>query len=396
MILDIYILVISIFLQGYSVINTEGFGIPILVLIIIYLFLKNKLFIKGFEKKFIIFNIIILICMFIGFVLNKGNLDFFKVMRIEMILIIAYCFYQYINFLIRVNKFKNFICALRNISILISLYGIYQFIAYKLGLPMFLNIFRNNPSYGLSINIYDYYGGGWTNNRVYATFTEPSFYGVFLVVLIVMFYFINVKGKNILMFMLLVNLYLTFSRSAWIAFIYIILFYIIIKIFYKIKSIKRIILAIAMLMPIINIMIVKYANNKIFNDFSSQARTNSVLFYLNGVFDSIKTFLFGHGLGSMQNNYNINSYINYMLEQNAHNGYIEILYEFGVVTFIILLIFIYLFVKKINTKDSYIIYLVVSMTSLLGTSFYVESTLILIILFIVVIKNRSSENNITS
>lgn len=394
---DILIFIISIFLQGFSIIKTSSFGIAFSVMVILYLALKYRMITKvKHNKNFIFINISILVLILISYLANDIGIDLLKIFRVEMLFISVYFTMHYLKLLYKNKYFEVFIDYLYKATTLISIYGIYQYIAYNYKLPLFMNIFRNNPSYNLNnINLYSYYGG-WYSNRIYSTFAEPSFYAEFVVILMVIMYicykkYINFKKFIFIESILLLNLIFTYSRSGIVEFIYIyvayIVFVLIVK--FRVTIFKVILWMVAGIIPIINIYALQIANKVLFNDLSSVSRTESVLYYLSRSFENVKATFLGHGLGIMQKDTSF-LYISNNIEKYAHNGYVEIIYENGIVVLLILLIAVLSSLKGIaNEKYKFLLFLVVVNTNDFGTGYNIESILILLVVMIVITSNES-------
>ncbi|MBO3314139.1 O-antigen ligase family protein [Clostridium perfringens] len=378
---DIILFIISMFLQGFAVIKTNGFGISLSLIIIIYIIIKYKILNYKVLYKTIALNFFILIILLIGYFFND-ELNILKILRLEMLIVISFGTINFLYILKQSDNLYKFLNYLSNITIIMCFYGYYELIAYNRGFPIFLNIFRNNPSYGLQVNFYDYYNGGWIQNRIYGTFTEPSFYASFLIALLLIFLIsdINKKRKFITILFILTNIILARSRSGYSELLILLILYFLYYIFRKFKFIKISIFIISFFIPILNILIMRIVNLFIFNDLSSATRTSSVLYYTKGIFENFSTVFFGHGLGSMQKNFIIVSSFNSYVEQNAHNGYIELLYETGIILFLLLLIYLIINLNNKNTIYEYFALSYIFITCMFGTSFYIESILQAIII----------------
>lgn len=399
---DIFIFILSIFLQGFTIVKTSSFGIPFSVSILLYLVIKYKLITKAkHNKNFITINIIVIILILISYLLNEISIDILKVFRVEMLFISGYFSFKYFKLLEKYNYLETFFKYFYKATVFIGIYGIYQYLAYYFNLPLFMNIFRNNPSYNLnSLDLYFYYGG-WSSNRIYTTFAEPSFYAEFVVILIIITFFYAKRYLGCIkavfvQFILIVNLILTYSRSGIMEFVYIIFGYIIYITISKLRiSILNFIIWLGIsFVPLINIVALQFANKIIFDDLSSVSRTESVLYYLSKSFESIKHTLVGHGLGIMQKDLSY-MYVSNNIEKYAHNGYVEIIYENGILIFIVMFLGILLLINQIKSnKYKILAFSVIVNTNDFGTGYNIESILILLVIMILVMESFDRERGI--
>lgn len=384
--IDIWIFVISIFLQAFSIIKTDSFGISFVTTVVVYLTLKYRLFtsIKQ-NRSFLLFNLLIIALLLFTYFINRKAIDILKICRLEIVICTTYFSIVFLNLIRRKEYLIDFYKIVNKITVLICIYGIYQYIAYFFRLPLFLNVFSNNPSYGGDFGLYSYYGG-WQQNRIYTTFSEPSFYGQFLVILFFVIYIIRknydkiVLNTNLSIVLILINLYLTGARSAQVQFIYVVVGLIGWHLLDKrnLEKLQKIYYYLFISLPLINLAIMKFADDHVFNDLSSKARTYSGLYYLQESFTSIKYALFGHGLGVMQREYELISDMQY-IEAYAHNGYVEIIYECGIILFLLILIYIIMLLSKIDNKMyRFIVLAVIVNSNDFATGYNIESIIVLL------------------
>ena len=129
----------------------------------------------------------------------------------------------------------------------------------------------------------------------------------------------------------------------------------------------------------------------LFDDASSKARTYSSLYYLENTFDSLKSILIGHGLGSISQIPDGTLYNNYQIENFAHNGYIDIMYQLGIIFFVALMLFIYNKLKKKNLENNWLILAIIYTLCCFGTMFNVESIISLVCIVIAIEINKEQE-----
>lgn len=389
--IEIIIFTIFLFLQNFAIITTDKFGISALVVFLIYVFFRYKMICKT-SKNLIILGMGLVFFLFISGNIN-GTLDIMQIIRLCMIIFVGWLTIEYINIIKKHNQINFFYKVFYIDIICITIYGIYQVIASKYSLPMILNIFNNNPSYGAK-TIFDLYGG-WSNClRIYTTFYEPSAYSIFL---IIAFSFIihnanlNKKQEIVLTTLFIINLFFTYARSGWITFIYYIVIFFAFKIFNKKNSMNKLVKILIMMLPIITLLIMSVLGLALFDDASSKARTYSSLYYLENTFDSLKSILIGHGLGSISQIPDGTLYNNYQIENFAHNGYIDIMYQLGIIFFVALLCFIYNELKKKNLENNWLIFAIIYTLCCFGTMFDVESIISLVCIVIAIEIDKEQE-----
>jgi hypothetical protein len=385
-ILEMIIFIIAIFLQDFAVIVFQDkAGISLLVIICVFLAFRYKL-ISNISNYFKVFFILLSLKLIID-VLSIGT-PIMSVFRIYMLIFIGYITYKYIDIIYKKNYQSIFYSIFYWSVIVITMYGLYSVVAGKFNLPLFLSVFCNNPSYLVIKSIYSYFGGGWVGSyRVFATFAEPAFYSYFLNMsfIILMNMEVSKLKKNIAYILILLNLIFTYSRSGQAVFIAILLSYsiywIISNIFNKTFNYK-VFCGAAILIPFYNILLMMISNIFIFNDMSSNVRTNSALYYLKESITGFKNILLGHGYKSLQLNYS-----DFLQEIGigmvAHNGYIEIIYEFGWLIFILLICILLLIIAKIkDIKRRILILTLISAVSAFVSFYYIESFVSLVIVII--------------
>lgn len=394
-ILEMILFISGLVLQDFAVFTIGSSGIAYIVLICVYLDVRYSYYKNLFQKKSKLL-ISILVILAIKLIADKIRIGtpIASIIRIFMVIYVAYVSYYYIKMIHNKNINKIFYKILIFTILLLNLYGIYCVIGANFKLPWFLSEFCNNPSYGFR-SMYDYYGGGWVAEpRIYATFAEPSYYAMFLCISIFIIYNIkmNIKMKIGLYGLTLINIYCTYSRSGYIILVYMLaslaLYYILIKKdilkkFINKNYIYKIGLCISTILPFINMFIMLIAEMYIFNDLSSSARTNSSFYYLIKTFESISRFLFGFGHKANQINYN-EKLFDYGVEFMAHNGYVQVAYEFG---WIILIGGVSLLIFKLykNISDKNRLLLLVTLISGLNcfvSIYYIESFVAIILVII--------------
>jgi hypothetical protein len=381
---EIVLFVFLLFAQNFAIIKTKNFGISTLTIYLIFLFFKYRMYQK-FKFRNIIFTIICFIIFFISLFFN-GDINIFRILRWLMIGCVLILTLKYIEIIYKWNMEKWLWKIFFRMSVLISIYGLYEYIANIYKLPLFLNVFSNNPSYGVR-GLTKYYGGWVDFPRISTMFFEPSAYAIFLVGVIVLLFnskYVNKKKKYFIGILLLINELMTFSRSGWGILLYTFICFIIVTLIIRAKFFRifyYLVNKIILFIPFMNLFFMYLGNKYIFNDLSSKARTNSGIFYLVESFKNFKVILFGHGVGAMSENYANNLWKTMYIEKYAHNGYIEFIYEFGWVLFILIVLYTYVNIDKIKKYKNKILALsFISSICSFGTVYNIESILVMIIL----------------
>jgi len=399
---EIIIFILLIVLQGFSIPVGTSFGIPILVIFLIVYCIKN-LFKENYSIKFLSIWLIIIYIMIASCIINN-NYNFIRILRNNMLIFVGFYTFIFIKKIYSKNMEKYFWRIFFIIISILCVYGVYQYIAPFFGTPFFLNIFYNNPSYSSHKDLYGIYGGWVDKNRIYVTFFEPSVWAIFLDIIFVNLIsnkYIDSRIKIYVGLLIILNIYLTYSRSGWAILIYFGILYLIMTLILRIKELKFIypvLKVIVIFMPFINMIGMYLANIYIFDDLSSKGRTSSAIYYFTDFFKGFTNIIFGYGAGAISQNYSKKLWDLYYVEPFAHNGYVEIMYEYGLIIFLLLIYYCILKLsKKIsNKKDSLIVVILFSIINTFGTMIYVESILSMLVIFYLYYYYNSKEENSTN
>ncbi|WP_290061202.1 O-antigen ligase family protein [Paraclostridium bifermentans] len=399
--LEMILFVIGIVLQCFSITQVGGSGIPFLFCICLMIYIKHRLYSK--INMFFTMIITLMLIRVTTDILFIGS-PMFSIVRLVMIIFIIYVSFKYIEIIYREDRQGTFYKIYMIVFILLNLYGIYSIFSKKFNLPLFMNIFINNPSYAVKENMFTYVSGWVQDMRIYATFSEPSFYAFFLCMNLLIVKNINTKliNKIIINILIIINLYSTYSRSGYVMYIQLIVIMVVYKSVSKLLKSRKytynILLIIVLLIPFINLGIMDFANRNVFNDLSSESRTKSGIYYLKESLKDTKSITIGHGYKSISLGYN---YIlkNDDIEGFAHNAYIEIIYELGWIFFLILMGIIVFFINKNIKLHEYrlqIFAIIATMSS--SVAFYnIESIISLLVVFIgSAVNSRYKKFNITN
>lgn len=334
--IEYLLFIILLFFQNFAIIRTEEFGISGLVifLLIISLIRFKKIYFK-ISIKYLAFIGVIIGVIVLSAIFNK-TLYIMQIAKLIMILWLIYVTYIYIRDIYNEGNQEYFWKLYSKITLIMLLYGIYEFIAIRNSLPLILNIFNNNPSYYVR-DVNDYFSGWNDGYRLYNVFFEPSAFSAFIVY---NFFFIKenkyikVGMKRIIYFLIIFNLYFTYARTGWVTMAYMITIYFAYKLLYnKNKILNEVLDMTTFMLPFLNLIIMYFVGLTVFNDLSSLSRTYSGIYYFKNSFDNIKSVILGHGCGSIVNG-NI-QLVN--IGTSAHNGYCDIIYQYGILTFLYLI-----------------------------------------------------------
>lgn len=385
--IELLIFVLCIFLQNFAIISTKDFGISCIVLFLIYVFFRYN-YIKKLNVKFIAFNVISLLFVALNYVFND-IFAFTQVVRYFLVAFVVFTGYYYVKDIIDKSKTDLLLKYCFIVTTIICVYGIYQFIASLYDLPMFLNIFNNNPSYAVR-HIHETYGGWVKIGRIYGVFFEPSIYAIFLSNLF--FIFLLTKKDDyyyklsyfIPMVLIFFNILLTFSRAGWIVFLIYFTVYIFNKLFRNNDLLKKMFKFSIIILPFIVFVAMYTIGLMLFKDNSSLTRTYSSLFYLKRTFSHLKYILIGHGLGSISMPNFCNWFHRTDIEPFTHNGFIEVLYQFGLIYFIYAIYKINKFISKTIKSKSFYSFAAFSSLLCFGAHYNIDSLVVLIIIFILI------------
>lgn len=388
--IEIVIFIILLFLQNFSIITTKSFGIAGITIFLVYVFFRYKLYFKINKKIILVGASFVIFTLLSQFVNHSFN--FSQIIRYSMIIFIAWTTIKFIEEIYKTNQKDFFDKVFFSAIMVITIYGVYQLIASKLELPLLFNIFNNNPSYGAR-GLFESYTGWMNDVRIYTTFYEPSSYALFLTIAyfyIMHFSNLNKDQKFVLTAMTLFNIFFTFARSGWVTFVYYIAIYYAFMLFENNYKLKKIVKIGIVLLPIITLLIMGTLGVYIFKDLSSTGRTYSSIYYLSNTFDSIKGILVGHGLGSMFNIPSDLTYNGYAVENFAHNGYIDILYQFGIPFFILVIYVLLRYIKQKNIDNDWLVYATIFTLCCFGSMYSVESIIILVCLVLISAEQTSN------
>lgn len=291
-----------------SFINIGDFGLPLFYLAVAFIFLNLLSYMAlGFDvilnksvMKFVFFSAFLLLVISFNhvFFLNIELVSEFKQFFARLMYLLLFLLsYLYLTKNESRVEFVN-IWTKRLLKFFI-LYGLYQYYSETTGLPLFLEFLRNSISYDLTINVQ----GGWMDSyRVFSVWSEPSFSALPLGLMLYLILFES-KSKFEKAIWLMISLafaYLTFSRLVWLVGIVVLITFLFIKSteLLKLKKIRFLLEKVKYLYVLLFIGLGTYwvfIVPVIMNDFSSFARSSSVIIGINIFLDN---FFFGTGFNT--------------------------------------------------------------------------------------------------
>lgn len=335
---------VLLFLQNFALLKTNEFGFNGFFIFLLIITIFNAKYYFKFTKKEIVLYIIIIGILLFGSFFNSV-FYYTQILRVLMQLFIIRMTYMYMKKVYNDGNDSLFYNIYIKILLVFLLYGVYEFIAIRSNLPLFLNIFSNNPSYTIR-DIYSYFSG-WNNKyRLYNVFFEPSIFSIFIAY---NFYFVMIykkiskKTKIFLSFLMLFNLYFSYARTGYLVFAYMMIIFVLFKI---LKNKSKYLAPLILLLPFLNLYVMYLYGLNTFTDLSSYTRTYSGLYYFNNSFDNLKHILIGHGCGSIVNH---PKYLINYIDSSSHNGYVDILYLYGLP---VLLVVVSFFKKIFNISKN--------------------------------------------
>ncbi len=349
----IYLFVFSLPFTAFSVFSFGGKSV------ILSWFLISLLVVLNFQKFKKISEEVIILCVWIFIlflsVVSIGFSQGFISVKFFYQLLNAGIMMIHIPVLCLVIKDKNLKYVKKLINILLfsaflsALYGFYQYLSFLNFLPQ-IDILRN-------ADIYCIYKGvgieGWSGTyRSYGFFPEPSFWACFLLIPMsflapYLFSFRKFWIEKFLFLMFLLSLFITFGRSGWVGFLLMILIF---PFTAKINLKSKILyftMALVLLLLFFGSCLSGYLKLPILSDlsfyqrFGAQAAAYEIF---------LERPLLGVGFGNFENF--ADDYFTYK-EENisflvAHNFYLRILAETGLIGFAFFLFFLCFLYKKIN------------------------------------------------
>ncbi|SHK15498.1 O-antigen ligase [Clostridium cavendishii DSM 21758] len=300
---------------------------------------KRKYLINLFKNKLFLVLNLLFISIIILMIISKRYAPEQKLWLQETIrfisvyFLIIYCSLEYTTEKISKIIIKGIFFS----CVFVTLLGFYQFATGKCIPPQFVG----SHTFGVMV-------------RVTSIFSNPNSYAAFIVILIFPIFMVTMYEKNnrkkilysIILLLLIVNLFMTFSRSSWLG---LVLGLVVLSILWN----KKLIYAIGAL-AVLTVSITPMRNRflELFSKSFNDDRIKIWKTYIHMIKDN---FWFGVGNGNGVSKYdyyiakypelNYNSYTRYP----SHNSYLKIFSElgvFGLVLFVLLIIIMLIIINK--------------------------------------------------
>jgi Lipid A core - O-antigen ligase and related enzymes len=296
----------SLLISGVNLNLSSLFAMYCIFMVFIYVVL-NKIYIKNnIITAFIIFIVVGFISVILPYNYHLGIVELFKYISI----LAVYLIILYLN-----SKEENFDSHITKAIILSSI--------VPLSVGLYQIIFKKGFSSGFSSE--------QGLNRVYGTFVHPNSYAFYLLIIVVTIFIYNQKYERNKFFYLLgavalLELYFTYTRSAWLGMALIVVSYVFLSDISFNKKISFGIFLIILSIPIYNLTYHRFAN--IFSGSMEESSLATRLYIWKGMFSVFKERpIIGYGIGSFK--YYSNIVLNWRIE--AHNDYLRLLFETGVI-----------------------------------------------------------------
>lgn len=343
----------------YGKLSIYSADIIFALIIILFFFTKTKQM-KGFKfsSQFLLCFLFFLICSVNYFFARNLEIYFYYFLRIIECLAMLFLLQA-----IKIDFRKIFSFFILSI-IFHGILGIFQFINQNIIANKYLGIAEHLASSG-GTSVLENYAGRFL--RIYGGFTHPNVFGGFIVLAIIfllILFFTNCncnKKKRIVFFLilgfLLEILFLTFSRSAFLALSICLLFLFIFQILNKNYKNIFMVFVFIFIIFVTNIFIFKdLVYSRVLQTDRLELKSISERIVLNDQSQEIlkNNWILGIGLG----NYIPYVYNNIDLKQNiwdyqpVHNVYLLVLSELGIFGLICYLsVFIYALINSIKQKN---------------------------------------------
>lgn len=363
----VIIIYISIF-QPYLVIANKNIAISLLFIPLIFISdLYNKKIVIDFKNnKQLLFFIIYLVSIILS-IYNCINIS------ASVIWVLMWFCYFILYTWISLNKdnidITRIYNALFNCGIIMGFIGIAQFIAFNFGggFGKFSDELLNNSFYkliyGNQSEIIGTTSGSWTKGgfvRATTLFPNPDSNGLFsLMIIVIVIIYLNERRskKSILCFCVItINFLLSLSRASWASFLII---FIVLLLFYKGNRLKRFLqFAIVIIFSLVFLLLVNKLNMfldifySIFNTTTDTSNLGRLIIWNQNLQMFKNHILIGGGIGNYNDIYmsffNLNEA---NVKYSAHNAYLLVLVEQGLVGVISFVLFLIMPIKEVFSKS---------------------------------------------
>ena len=308
------------------------------IILIFFLFLNSL----KFEIRQLIIFLLLLFILIIEILVQRSDIN--NILSFYAVLLIS--FFLFKNFKNNELKFHTFLNIWLKFSLILSFFAVVSYVIHQFNFLNFdlLNFkssasFERNYPYQMSIfgNTIDKNFGFITLSRVCSFFNEPLNAGIFFGLnLLLAKVNRNLISKRYTFFFLIAGL-LTFSVTFYMIYLFLMLRK------FKLKLNNTFLLGLITIFLTFLLMIT-ISDVEIFKHFISYTsfdnRIERETFALKSILESpLSKFLFGHGTGNYAEAFPNN--VGY-----TSTGYVSFLFEFGIITFVAVLIFVLFFLKS--------------------------------------------------
>lgn len=363
--LNLILLVFLTAVMKYYTVTTKAYFLSMFLLgVMIFLSLISTKNIKAKANGYYLF---VLASSFVFIIFSGiGHQNFTSFYR-NILIIYLVTWYLYLSFMKYGLKYvENMYKQLAMLFNVFSVLNLYQVVFHKPLLLKFLALVQG----------FEYNFGG-SDYRTMSVFGHPIVAGMFFVIAFLCnIYVLKTPFKYILQGILLVNIFSTMSRSAWISIIIVLVLYSVVhirSIFNKISNFKLtykklfsmyiiaalFIIALFFIIPRFNEISTEISlrfgsslsSNT--NDISNLQRTGTVTAILNYMFNSnFVNLLFGYGYGTAKN-FMLSHTIILPYFSTTDNQYLTWFYEFGFLGIGTYLTFLFYFIFKLFNKNNH-------------------------------------------
>lgn len=327
------------------------YAFDVVFVILLILFLISNIKYQVFRRKNILLATCYLLLVILNFIISDDKLlSFYWLLRILQGILLIWLISK-INF----SKIKLVMSFVISMALSAGL-GIYQFLTQSAFASKWLGLASHSAS-ALGDSVVELANERWL--RAYGSFPHPNILAGFIIIAIILCLWllnkntrINYLLLSVSCYLLIVGLFFTFSRAGWIAFVLCMMYYVLCSKQKKIYELKIVFLYFCVLVflcfnfwPLVQTRIQGSARLEV---ASNTERINN----LEQSFEIIKNNLW---LGTGVGNYTVELQKTYPNQpayfyQPVHNVYLLVLAELGIVGVLLIVIFLFYFIKSYSIK----------------------------------------------
>ncbi|MBU4360422.1 O-antigen ligase family protein [Patescibacteria group bacterium] len=330
------------------------YAFDVVFVILLILFLISNIKYQVFRRKNILLATCYLLLVILNFIISDDKLlSFYWLLRILQGILLIWLISK-INF----SKIKLVMSFVISMALSAGL-GIYQFLTQSAFASKWLGLASHSAS-ALGDSVVELANERWL--RAYGSFPHPNILAGFIIIAIILCLWllnkntrINYLLLSVSCYLLIVGLFFTFSRAGWIAFGIIILLvcYLAVRDKIKLYDTCYMILATCLLVFSLSIIYFPLVQTRIQGSARLEVASNTErINNLEQSFEIIKNNLW---LGTGVGNYTVELQKTYPNQpayfyQPVHNVYLLVLAELGIVGVLLIVIFLFYFIKSYSIK----------------------------------------------